>query len=183
MEYVEHRVVQEAAREAASSDTPFTPLNFILLGVLLYTAYSTFSASDTAPTIPRRPPPKVFRTYTPRTLLPFSGEDGGPIYFAVRGRVFDVSNGRSFYGPGGPYANFAGRDASRGLACHSFDADMLTEDLDGPLDALDDLGPSEMEALEGWEETFLGKYDLVGKLVSVADYSAAKGAEGAEGAQ
>lgn len=49
---------------------------------------------------------------------------------------------------------------------------MLTEDLDGPLDALDGLGPNEMEALQGWEETFMGKYDVVGKLVSVADYNA-----------
>ncbi|KAG6005527.1 hypothetical protein E4U21_007853 [Claviceps maximensis] len=171
MDYVGHRVVQEAAKEATSITTPFTPLNFILLSVFLYTLYSTVSGSNTTlPTnFPRAPPPKVFRTYTPRTLLPFNGEEGRPIFFAVRGRVFDVSSGRGFYGPGGPYANFAGRDASRGLACHSFDTEMLTEDLDGPLDGLDGLGAAEMEALEGWEETFMGKYDVVGKLVAVGD--------------
>ncbi|OAA39120.1 membrane-associated progesterone receptor component 1 [Metarhizium rileyi] len=180
MDYVGHRVVQEAAKEAASITTPFTPLNLILLSVLAYTAFSTFSRSNTAPPIPRGPPPKVFRTYTPRTLLPFNGENGNPIFFAVRGRVFDVSNGRSFYGPGGPYSNFAGRDASRGLACHSFDADMLTQDLDGPLDTLDGLGPGEMDALQGWEETFVGKYDIVGNLVSISDYNATKAAESAQ---
>ncbi|GAB0135077.1 hypothetical protein EsDP_00003428 [Epichloe bromicola] len=180
MDYVGHRVVQEAAKEATSVTTAFTPLNLVLVSVLLYTAYSTFSRSNTAPPLPRGPPPKVFRTYTPRTLLPFNGEDRGPIFFAVRGRVFDVSNGRGFYGPGGPYANFAGRDASRGLACHSFDTDMLTEDLDGPLDALDDLGPTEMETLQGWEETFMGKYDIVGKLISMDDYNLAKAAEPAK---
>lgn len=163
-----------------SISTPFTPLNIILLSVVFYTAYSTFSRSNTAPPIARGPPPKVFRTYTPRTLLPFNGENGQPIFFAVRGRVFDVSNGRNFYGPGGPYSNFAGRDASRGLACHSFDTDMLTEDLDGPLDTLEGLGPNEMEALQGWEETFTGKYDIVGKLVSVADFNATKAAEAAQ---
>ena len=51
---------------------------------------------------------------------------------------------------------------------------MLTKDLDGPLDTLDGLGPTEMEALQGWEETFMGKYDIVGKFVSVADYNATK---------
>lgn len=96
------------------------------------------------------------------------------MYLAVRGRVFDVSRGRNFYGPGGPYANFAGRDASRGLACGSFDPDMLTEDLDGPLDRLEGLGPDEMEALQGWESRFLEKYDVVGKLVSVGDYDEGK---------
>jgi membrane-associated progesterone receptor component len=92
-----------------------------------------------------------------------------PVYLAVRGRVFDVTAGRNFYGPGGPYANFAGRDASRGLACGSFDEDMLTKDLQGPLDKLEGLGTDEMEALVGWEERFSEKYLVVGKLVAVGD--------------
>lgn len=87
----------------------------------------------------------------------------------MRGRVFDVSSGRNFYGPGGPYENFAGRDASRGLACGSFDQAMLTKDLDGPLDKLEDLGRDEMEALQGWEERFQSKYLVVGKLVPVGE--------------
>ena len=85
----------------------------------------------------------------------------------VRGQVFDVTNGRNFYGPGGPYENFAGRDASRGLACGSFDEEMLTKDLEGPLDDLADLGSEEMDALRGWEERFLEKYLVVGRLVSI----------------
>lgn len=92
----------------------------------------------------------------------------------MRGRVFDVSPGRNFYGPGGPYSNFAGRDASRGLACGSFDEDMLTKDLDGPLDKLEGLDAEQMEALQGWEERFLEKYNVVGKLVSVQDYESQK---------
>ncbi|KAL9113183.1 MAG: hypothetical protein Q9187_007655 [Circinaria calcarea] len=90
-----------------------------------------------------------------------------PVYLAVRGRVFDVTAGRNFYGPGGPYENFAGRDATRGLACGSFDEDMLTKDLEGPLDDLSGLGPDEMSALQDWEERFLEKYLVVGKLVAV----------------
>lgn len=91
---------------------------------------------------------------------------------AIRGVVFDVSRGRNFYGPGGPYENFAGRDASRGLACGSFDEDMLTKDLDGPLDTLADLGAEEMEALKGWEERFTEKYDIIGKFVSMKEFEA-----------
>ncbi|KAJ6445464.1 membrane-associated progesterone receptor component 1 [Purpureocillium lavendulum] len=180
MDYVEHRMAQEAAKQPASAAL-VTPLNAILLTLVLYALYTTFIARPSAAsaypsTLPRGPPPTVFRTYTPHTLLPFNGTaaQDAPVYFAVRGRVFDVSRGRNFYGPGGPYANFAGRDASRGLACGSFDEDMLTKDLDGPLDALADLGADEMEALRGWEERFLEKYDVVGRLVSVADYNDGK---------
>ena len=97
-----------------------------------------------------------------------------PIYFAVNGKVFDVSNGRNFYGPGGPYENFAGRDASRGLACGSFDEDMLTKDLNGPLDDLKDLGSAEMEAMNDWEARFNEKYLVVGKLVPVGHPEAPK---------
>lgn len=150
----------------AHANALVTPLNLLLLLLLGYTIYATVRTTPT-PTLPKEPPATVFRTFTPRTLLPFTGEDGKPIYFAVRGRVFDVSHGRNFYGPGGPYENFAGRDASRGLACGSFDEEMLTKDLDGPLDKLDDLGPEEMEAMRGWEESFESKYLVVGNLVPV----------------
>lgn len=51
---------------------------------------------------------------------------------------------------GGPYANFAGHDASRGLAKNSFDADMLT-DPNEPIDKLEDLAADEWESLREWE--------------------------------
>ena len=46
---------------------------------------------------------------------------------------------------------------------------MLTKDLHGPLDDLKGLGPEEMENLQGWEERFLEKYLVVGKLVAEGD--------------
>jgi membrane-associated progesterone receptor component len=116
----------------------------------------------------------VFQTFTPLTLKPFNGKNDMPVYLAVRGQVFDVSPGRNFYGPGGPYENFAGRDASRGLACGSFDEDMLTENLKGPLDDLKDLDKEQLEAMHGWEERFKEKYLVVGKLVAVDDEDAPK---------
>lgn len=119
--------------------------------------------------LPKAPPATVFQTFTPPTLLPNNGTNGAPVYLAVRGKVFDVTPGRHFYGPGGPYANFAGRDASRGLAFGSFDEDMLTKELKGPLDPLDDLDDEQWEALRGWEERFNEKYLVVGRLVAVGD--------------
>lgn len=123
------------------------PTNVILLVVLLYLAYpilaSLVATPAKAPTshleayswMPASHPDSiVWQEFTPRTLRPHDGtqSDKSPILFAIRGKVYDVTSGRSFYGPGGPYGtevplsalpvqlkpqsgNFAGRDASRGL--------------------------------------------------------------------
>ncbi|KAI2618922.1 cytochrome b5 [Hypoxylon sp. NC1633] len=169
MDYVNQRVAQEAAKIPSDVYTGLvTPLNIILAAITLYTTYLLYKPSPPA-TLPRESPAIVFKTFTPRTLLPYNGLNNMPVYLSVRGRVFDVTSGRNFYGPGGPYENFAGRDASRGLACHSFDEEMLTKDLDGPLDNLDGLGDEEMDSLQGWEERFNSKYLMVGKLVAQGD--------------
>lgn len=109
----------------------------------------------------------AFKTYTPRSLAPFTGAEGPthPVLLAVKGTVFDVSSSRQFYGPGSSYENFAGRDASRGLAKNSFDAEVLTP-LDEPIDELKDLTKEEEEALQGWFTMFENKYAKVGKLVN-----------------
>ena len=145
-----------------------TPLNALLLAVLMSSLYLHLRTVPPQK-LPKQPAPILFRTFTPQTLLPYNGTYNKPIFFAVRGQVFDVSPGRNFYGPGGPYENFAGRDATRGLACGSFDEDMLTKDLDGPLDKLQGLGEEEMEALKGWEERFEAKYLVVGRLVACGE--------------
>src|SRR6266536_2345115 len=144
-----------------------SPINLIFFSLLVLLFYLRFFRPSAPAALPKAPPPVVFQTFTPRTLLPFNGENGAPVYLAVRGRVFDVSSGRNFYGPGGPYENFAGRDATRGLACQSFDEEMLTKDLDGPLDDLQGLDADQQENLQGWEERFESKYLVVGKLVPV----------------
>ncbi|KAI8047531.1 putative sterol-binding protein, partial [Gilbertella persicaria] len=113
---------------------------------------------------PKHPETIVFRNYTPVELLPYNGKDNPRILIGVNGSVYDVSQGSNFYGPGGPYANFAGHDASRGLAKNSFDADMMV-DPDGPIDKLEDLAEDDWESLREWESLFARKYLLVGKLV------------------
>lgn len=65
---------------------------------------------------------------------------------------------RLFYGPGGPYAFFAGKETSRALALMSFDP----SDINGNLE---DLSEAELEVLHDWEEKFKEKYVKVGKIV------------------
>lgn len=149
------------------------PLNLALLAFLLYLtvplvlpanpfssrwtptlteARSHLSApSDRYSYLPPHHPDVVEWTkYTPRTLAVHDGtgprEDNGKpsrILLCINRKVFDVTKGSNFYGPGGPYGNFAGRDASRGMAKQSFDLEMLTP-LDQPIDKLADLTPSEV---------------------------------------
>ncbi|XP_065854105.1 membrane steroid-binding protein 2-like [Euphorbia lathyris] len=97
---------------------------------------------------------------TEQELKAYDGSDPNkPLLMAIKGQIYDVSSSRIFYGPGGPYAKFAGRDASRALALLSFDPKDLTGNLDG-------LGESELEVLQDWEYKFMEKYVKVGKLVS-----------------
>jgi len=141
----------------------FTPVNLVLFSVFVYLLYVRLR--PTPPPKMAAPDPLVFKTFTPKTLQPYNGIDDPRVLLAVNGRVFDVTAGKSFYGPQGPYSNFAGRDASRGLAKNSFDEDMLTA-LDKPLDLLEDLNNEERTSLMEWAGHFEGKYLLVGKLVN-----------------
>jgi membrane-associated progesterone receptor component len=52
------------------------------------------------------------------------------------------------------------------LALQSFDKEVLTQDLKGPLDNLADLNVDQLANLESWEEHFSGKYTVVGWLVA-----------------
>ncbi|KAK4572583.1 hypothetical protein RGQ29_030843 [Quercus rubra] len=93
-------------------------------------------------------------------LTQYNGTDASkPLYVAVKGRIFDVTNGKSFYGPGGPYAMFAGKDASRALAKMSKNDEDVTPSLDG-------LSDKEIGVLNDWEKKFEAKYPVVGRVVS-----------------
>ena len=99
------------------------------------------------------------RDYSLEELGAFDGSDPAkPLLIAVRGRVYDVTRGRSFYGPGGPYGMFAGKDCTRALAKVSFDAELFTGDLEG-------LSEDELDKLQEWIEMFEGKYRNIGRLL------------------
>ncbi|KAE9402910.1 cytochrome b5 [Gymnopus androsaceus JB14] len=154
-----------------------TPVNTALFIFILYSVQRIVFPSASPPKeiphefrggyswLPKTHQPTVlFKVYTAKTLEPFSGKDNGRILLAINGIVFDVTAGRNFYGPNGMYGNFAGRDASRGMAKQSFDIEMLTP-VDQPLDKLTDLQPDEIENMKGWIEHFSNKYIVCGKLV------------------
>ncbi|KAL5558256.1 hypothetical protein UlMin_034467 [Ulmus minor] len=85
---------------------------------------------------------------TPQELTQYNGADPSkPIYVA------------SFYGPGGAYAMFAGKDASRALAKMSKNDEDVTPSLEG-------LSEKEIGVLEDWEKKFEAKYPVVGRVAS-----------------
>lgn len=107
--------------------------------------------------------PQVQTKFVPDTLRKYDGRSDPKVFIAIQGVVFDVTAGKGFYGPGGPYENFAGRDASRGLALNSFDPSVLTP-IAEPLDNLADLSAEEKESLDNWKSHFENKYKIVGSL-------------------
>jgi len=61
------------------------------------------------------------RLWTGEELSVYNGTDERlPILLGILGSVFDVTKGRSHYGPGGGYHHFAGRDASRAFVSGNF---------------------------------------------------------------
>ncbi|KAL3910382.1 MAG: hypothetical protein SGILL_007713 [Bacillariaceae sp.] len=117
-------------------------------------------------------PPRNFTTkqlaYFDGTKDEKSGQDK-PVYLSVNGIVFDVSNGRDFYGPEGPYEKFAGKECGVALAKMSFDEEHL-----GDLKGCSELNFGEKNELEGWIEkfTYYRNYPIKGRLVADADLKA-----------
>lgn len=83
----------------------------------------------------------------------------GRVFISVCGEIYDVTKGTRFYGPGAPYANLAGRDATRALALFDVEAVKNT------WDDYSDLSVQQMSNVTEWIEQFKEKYDYIGKLV------------------
>lgn len=135
---------------------------FFLVVLLLLTASylitETFTFNHTLPSV-QKMLPRDLKTMTLEELKEFDGSDPEkPLYLAVMGKVFDVSAGRSYYGPGGSYGHFAGRDASRAYYTGCF-TKHLTHDLRG-------LDEKAIKAIEGWASFYEShrKYFQVGVL-------------------
>lgn len=148
------------------SQETWTYINYALVAAIsLLFIRRFFSASSDDGEMTTISEPLIYTKYTLQTLAKYDGVKDPRVLLAVKGKVFDVTPGKGFYGPGGPYANFAGHDASRGLAKNSFDDEMITP-IKEPIDTLSDLTDEELRALDEWSDHFAGKYTEVGELVS-----------------
>ncbi|XP_022126981.1 membrane-associated progesterone receptor component 1 [Pieris rapae] len=158
--------------KTTDNEDPEAPLNFfsqllrpvnvlltVIIVVLVYKILkSKFSKASVNP--PRPELPKIRKDMTVAELRQYDGnQPDGRVLVAVNGWIFDVTRGRRFYGPGGPYAAFGGKDATRGLATFSVTSS------DKEYDDLSDLNSMEMDSIKEWEAQFRENYDLVGKLL------------------
>lgn len=96
------------------------PLNLFLaliLSYLIYTLYPSIPILPLPSSLPSKPTSYnwrpnehkeslIWKNYTEKELLIYDGEEinkvesGGKILFAIRRKVYDVTLGKSFYGPG-----------------------------------------------------------------------------------
>lgn len=139
-----------------------SPINLLLVAVIAFLVYKIFRSKtkDEPPAPEYKALPRIRRDFTVEDLKKYDGKGpDGRILIAVNGSVYDVTRGKRFYGPDGPYAAFGGRDASRGLA--TFSVVPGKDDYDD----LSDLNTTEMNSILEWEEQFKERYDYVGKLL------------------
>ncbi|CAG9791783.1 unnamed protein product [Diatraea saccharalis] len=152
---------EEAPGFANTIASVISPVNILLSAIisfLLFKIYCKFVKSSTDTVVLELP--KLRKDMTVAELRHYDGnQPDGRVLVAVNGWIFDVTRGRRFYGPGGPYAAFGGKDASRGLATFSVTSS------DKEYDDLSDLNSMEMESVKEWEAQFREKYDLVGRLL------------------
>jgi len=114
---------------------------------------STFITASTTTTTSTTKPAVITR----ETLTAAHG-DAPRLLLSIVGHVFDVSEGRDFYGKGGGYGFFAGTDATRSFATGDF-----TNDLN---DSVEGFTEQQCMAIESWLTFYREspKYPFVGYL-------------------
>ncbi|GAA6002211.1 cytochrome b5-like heme/steroid binding domain-containing protein [Rhodotorula paludigena] len=106
------------------------------------------------------PPKQLEMTEAQLALHDGSRPSEYPLYMAIDGDVYDISDGgMRNYGPGGPYHVFAGRDAARAFVTGCFKTH-LTHDLRG-------LTPAQLGTVANWKKFYTNhaKYRRVGRVM------------------
>jgi len=125
-------------------------LSYIALPVLLAITIALYLNRD---------PNAGIRMFTKDELSLYNGTDPDkPVYLAIFGEVFDVTKGKQYYGKGGGYSFFSGRDGTRAFITGNFTPAGLIEDYEG-------LTLANLIALEDWNKFYHKDYSFVGRLI------------------
>jgi len=164
--------VEKGGEEAAGfvseiyNEITSSPLNIGLLVAIMILLYKISRGrqeggdSDSSARVEPALPKMKKRDMTLQEIRKYDGtQEDGRILVAINGTIFDVTKGKRFYGPGGPYSSFGGHDASRALAM--FQTDLVKEEYDD----LSDLDSRQMESVREWAAQLEDKYDVVGRLL------------------
>ncbi|CAJ0578964.1 unnamed protein product, partial [Mesorhabditis spiculigera] len=139
-----------------------TGWDIVLIALLLVLVYRWWSRRENPELIPPSPPklePMPMQDMTLEDLSKYNGRDEPRILLSVNYSIYDVTRGANFYGPGGPYADLAGHDATRALAV------MDPKAVSAEWDEHADFTPSQKDSANEWEDSFKYKYAKVGQLV------------------
>ncbi|KAJ2557582.1 Dihydrodipicolinate synthase [Coemansia sp. RSA 1933] len=105
------------------------------------------------------------KEYTLKELSEYNGEDESkPILLGINFNVYDVTPGKNFYGKGGSYSLFSGRDCTHNFAISSVNKQDLPDVDSDPVD-LQTYTEEQQKAAQIWQERLAQKYQVVGKLV------------------
>ncbi|XP_069118634.1 uncharacterized protein [Argopecten irradians] len=151
----------------AGRRTMHVGLLFVVISLLLSTSYCKKSKKSGRGykqieiEIDLGPDGAEAKRFTASELRGYDGRDSKkPLLMAVRGVVFDVSEGKDFYGPGAGYHALVGRDASRAIALWSLEEKDMVHDLTGLSD----------DSLKGLDDVFVGTYKKKYPVVGYMDY-------------
>lgn len=106
------------------------------------------------------------QVYTPEELFKWDGVNGKKILIAVNHLVFDVSQSKKIYGPGGSYHSFAGIDASPFLVQNSIPKKL--KEAPTKIFDLQHLKGDDLISITNWYNFFINKYPIVGTLKGMA---------------
>lgn len=135
-------------------------IDVLIIAFALYLVYRTFvKKAEPEPSPPKQLPPIEKRDFTVKELIEFNGVSNERILMAICGKVYDVTRGKSFYGPGAAYGKLAGHDATRALGTMDIEN---VKDVD---DDTSDMTVSEMDDAKEWAERLSYKYPFVGRLI------------------
>lgn len=119
------------------------------VGVGLWNSDQTANSKENSNTV------KPIHVFTKDELARYKGYDGGRVYLAIVGNVYDVTRGKKHYGPGGGYEFFAGIDGSKAFITGEFDEQGLIDDIS-------ELKNSDVLGLENWKKFYEKDYEHVG---------------------